>query len=584
MINRHSIGMRLVTLTLAFMLAIIVAALLLFRHSQHNQVIDAELQRARSVLLLAESVRRQVAGQWESGAFTPELLRRYAEIPDEKERIGKILATIPVAVSWQVVMEKASEGGFMFRVPRNGARNPKNTPDAQEQAALDFFAAHPEAAEYSSLDSEKNLLRYFRPVKLGEQCLICHGDPATSTALWGRDDGKDLLGYPMEGKHIGQLHGAFEILVSLDASDGLLKSNLLWGGALMGLSALIILLVVYHATGRVIVQPLTELALRLQDIAAGEGDLTVRLRSPKGQKNEFAWIAHSFNQFIKRIQAMANDLRVAGHALFEAAHQLAKVSGDTETGMHTQQRQLELAVASVLQMASISQGIADNTVSTVAAAQQTEATVFRGKGLIETMANTSMAHLATEIGMAAEVIRQLETDSQRISEILGVIQSIAEQTNLLALNAAIEAARAGEQGRGFAVVADEVRNLANRTRESTENIRHTIEQLLGRTREATQVMSQGTLQAAETVREAHTAATMLSEINRAASSITDMASKIATATEQQNQVTDEVRRNIGDVRAISDQAMQNTTLISRETQTLVQLAERLEAMVSQFKT
>ncbi|TAN53696.1 MAG: methyl-accepting chemotaxis protein [Methylococcaceae bacterium] len=583
MINPHSIGMRLVLLTLAAMLAIGAAGLAFYAHNQRSQTVAAELHRAKAILVMAESVRNQVAGLWERGIYTPALLRGYAALPDKDERIGKILATIPVAVSWSVIMDKAAQGGFAFRVPRAGARNPKNEPDALERVALDYFAAHPEAVEYSLVDPEENRLRYLRPVRIGKECLICHGAPADALPLWGRDDGHDILGYRMDGKKIGDLHGAFEILVSLDGSDAALYRQLGWGILWVVLAIILILVTVYQGTSRVIVQPLTELALRLQDIAQGEGDLTARLKVPN-TKNEFAWISHNFNRFVKKIHTVVDDLRGSSHALFDSARQLSAISDTTENGMSRQRDQLNQAAATIIQTATLAKSIADDTRSAVVATGQSAGAVVEGKRLIEGGVNVSITHLAAEIGMAAEVIRNLESDSQRIGQVLTVIQDIAEQTNLLALNAAIEAARAGEQGRGFAVVADEVRQLANRTRKSTDDIRTTIEQLLRRTREAAQVMEQGALQATQTVDHAHAAANALNDISASVDTIGNVTQQIANAAAEQNRMSEEVSHRIEGACTVSHETMGGMQRITQEIQRVAQLAERLESMVNQFRT
>lgn len=578
--NRHSVGMRLVLVVVGLFVLSAGGLLWLYAYQHRTAVIEAEAKKAKNVLIVAEAVREQTAKQWELGIFSFETLRGFATLPEAEAR-SKILAAVPVAVSWELIKARAKENGYELRTPRENPRNPNNTPDALEAEALTYFTRHPEADEYQLIDEKTNTFRYFRPVRLQEQCMFCHGDPKSSQALWGRSDGRDILGYPMEGKRVGDLHGAFEIIASLDEADGAIAANVAKGAGLIALVTLIVAGGLYLTTKRLVVDPLTALGLRLQDIAQGEGDLTARLEA-KG-KNEFAWVAHSFNQFMKKLRNLVLTVKDSSQDLAQEAGHLDRLAGATEEGAASQRSELAHVAATMQQMTVAVQEIAHSTTKAADASQATDAEVKAGQAVVQG-AIAKIDQLASEVDKAAQVLRELEGDSDSIGEVLKIIGDIADQTNLLALNAAIEAARAGEQGRGFAVVAEEVRTLASRTQESTAEIQQTIERLRSRARQAVQVISQSKEQAHASMAEAHTVNTVLANIIRMIDEVKEMNAHIASAVEEQSMVSEEINQNIVRVNDGVDAAC---VKMEETRQAIVHLREqagKLAEIVGQFRT
>ncbi len=228
------------------------------------------------------------------------------------------------------------------------------------------------------------------------------------------------------------------------------------------------------------------------------------------------------------------------------------------------------------------QEVARNASSASQAAQEADGEAGNGKQVVSASIDAINA-LAGEVEKAAEVIDKLETDSENISKVLDVIKGIAEQTNLLALNAAIEAARAGEQGRGFAVVADEVRTLASRTQQSTEEIHEIIERLQADAESAVQVMNTGRGQAQSSVEQAAHAGESLERIAKAVTTISDMNAQIASAAEEQTAVAEEINRNIVGITQAGQESAQGAQQTATSSEELAKLAARLQGLVSQFR-
>ncbi|PKM11722.1 MAG: methyl-accepting chemotaxis protein [Gammaproteobacteria bacterium HGW-Gammaproteobacteria-3] len=581
MMNWHSVGVKVVAITLSALTVIAGALLLTYGMAEKQKLLDAEIQNARNLILMSESVRENIDSKWKKGIFSTELVRQWAETSSGAERKEKVLAAVPVANAWEVLQAKAQDNNFRFKAPRIGARNPQNEADTLEQQVLGFFRQNPAASDYSFIDEDNLELRYFRPVKLSKQCEVCHGDPATSEALWGNSRGTDILGYPMENKRAGDMHGAFEIIMPLTRAYDKLRNHVLLALGFTTASLLFIGALLYFIMSRIIISPITDLALKLQDIAGGEGDLRARLNAEG--KSEFAWVGHSFNSFVKKIAKTVDRIGATSEKLAQASQKLTQITADTEREVDNQQSETTQVATAMEEMTATVQEVARNAVSASNAASQADSEARSGKTVV-TQAVEGINRLASEVENAAQVIHELQADSHSIGEVLSVIQGIAEQTNLLALNAAIEAARAGEQGRGFAVVADEVRTLASRTQNSTLEIQKTIERLQNRAEQAVKVMENGKKQATSSVEQAASAGEAITSISSKIDTIHDMNNLIASAAEQQSAVAEEINRNISNINAVSSNTAtgaKNSTAACKE---LLTLASELKQAVGQFKT
>ncbi|WP_418357525.1 MULTISPECIES: methyl-accepting chemotaxis protein [Shewanella] len=350
---------------------------------------------------------------------------------------------------------------------------------------------------------------------------------------------------------------------------------LLMALGLTGITAFVVVVMAHK-----LVVPIQNMANSLNDIAKGEGDLTKRLAVTS--EDEIGQLGSAFNEFVDKLQHIISD--VAG-ATDRVKHGAQSISGQTVSmteQLYSHNNEIDQIVTAITEMSATANDVAHNTSMVADATHTASGNVTKAQECVDTSL-TEVSNLMKQIDNAAADVQSLSEQSQKINSVLSVIGGIAEQTNLLALNAAIEAARAGEQGRGFAVVADEVRNLASRTQSSTVEINDMLSQLHKLVTKAVQTMQQSQSSCLSSVESSRAISESLGAVTSSVTSINDMSTQIATAATEQSSVTEEIHRNVNSVQEIVNSLLAASQDASGLSKDVANEGQTLAKLVGQFK-
>ena len=347
--------------------------------------------------------------------------------------------------------------------------------------------------------------------------------------------------------------------------------------------AVVVLLVIAAAgmlLANTILRPLNLMKANLDDIAAGEGDLTRRLTITS--QDELGQLAGSFNRFVDKIHGLVRQITEMTTQLTGLVHQVSDQAHRSDQAMERQRHETDQVATAINEMSAAAQEVAKSAQNAAVAAQQTDE---EGQAAKRVVAGSivKIHALVDDIRSSGVSLDSLQKDVSSIVSVLGVIRSIAEQTNLLALNAAIEAARAGEAGRGFAVVADEVRALASRTQISTQEIQGMIDRLQAGTQSAVEAMRRSSEAGDGTSAQANEAGASLDTMAQLIATINSMNAQIASAAEEQTAVAEEINRSVHQIAVAVDSVADETQLGAQTSRSLADLGQRLGQLVAQFR-
>ncbi len=574
---------KIITTTLVILIGVVAVNYVIFVSKYKASTIHGLVLEAAAFTAVADEAKNHVGDLNNDGTFDTEnlLAQLKTDLAEGKPYSeSKIFGTIPVVAGWVVAQEAAKRENIDFSVTAYEARNRENEPDPNSfsgKLLTDLTAQVNAGGEemIHRIDESTNSLHYMRAIRLTQDCMLCHGDPATSPT----GDGKDIIGFTMENWKPGYMHGSYHVVLPLAPMDqqvaGFITGGMKWTVPLVIGSAILLIFLMRALFGK----PVREMIARIREIQQNN-DLTKRVvvRS----KDEVGQLGDCFNGFVETLQDVIGSFTGSTHEVAGAATEIAASSEEIASGMQEQSSQITQISSAVEEMSASIIEVARKSGEAANDANESGKVAEEGGAVVrETI--VGMNSIADAVTAGAASVAELGKRGEQIGQIIEVINDIADQTNLLALNAAIEAARAGEHGRGFAVVADEVRKLADRTTKATEEIAQSIQAIQSETGEAVEKMNAGTEQVAVGVEKATEAGKSLEQIVAGAQSVASNVQSIAAAAEQQSAAAEEVSRNIESITAVTAQSTEGAQQAAQAATQLSGKAEELLALVGKFK-
>lgn len=576
-------------MTLVILIAVVCVNYIVFMGGYRDAMLGSYIDRASSFTAVADEAKSDASIKFLNGTINVEKL--LDEAHEEIENGARYADTeyfsaIPVIVGWHDAAKAAEKEQIEFKIVSHETRNPDNEPakggfSDQLLIQLTRLNLSSGTTTISEVNEETNTLHYMRAITLDESCMSCHGDPAKydDRDAEGNFDGLDALGFRMESWPVGYMHGAYEVRMPLDTLDASVAGFI---GKGMMLTVPIVLLAVggfVVLTRRLIGVPMAQVVGIMKD--AGSGDFRGRLDIKS--TDEMGTLATWFNTLLENLTSMIGEVRGASQSVASASGEIAASAEEMATGLQEQEHQTQQVAAAVEELSQSVGEVASKSSEATSASEKSQHLAEDGGSIVgETVGE--MRGIAAEVNASAQTVNLLGEQSQKIGDIIAVINDIADQTNLLALNAAIEAARAGEHGRGFAVVADEVRKLAERTTQATEEVSQSIRGIQSETNSAVSQIESSSNRVGRGVDLASKAGESLETIVGGSKSVQRMVQDIAAAANQQATASDEIARAIENISGVTRQSSEGASQAAQAAMDLSNQSEQLMTLVSKFQT
>ncbi|UCZ56319.1 methyl-accepting chemotaxis protein [Desulfurispirillum indicum] len=543
---------------------------------------DMLVEKARAITTQAENARTYVANLRQMGVLDEHAInsdfQRLRQLPQQQrlQELRKTGAyyTIPIIAGWRVALENAEFSNYTFRVPKFQPRNPENTPTDFEAGML-REATEKRLNELYRVNRQENALYYMKPIVLDQNCMVCHGTRADSIS----GDGIDPLGFPMEGWRVGQIHGAYEVIADLAPIQAAVTRTTLQVIGIAVVMLIAVTLFMMKLLERLITRKINVVVDVLGD--AAQGDFSQRV--PESSSNdEISTLVTSINKTFDDLSISFEKLNKSSIQVASHSTQLSETTAAMSEGANEQADAVAQVASAAEEMSSTVVEISRLISQSAEKASDANNTAIEGRSVVsKAMHEISSVQQAT--GELNDMVQRLNQSAREIGEIIQVIDEVSDQTNLLALNAAIEAARAGEHGRGFAVVADEVRKLAERTQNATKEIATKIKGIQGDAVKTNDTMmhTQERVELANSL--AGQASQALESIVVVVNSLNDQFQQVATASEEQSATTGEIARSIENIKNVADETARGSEDAARAIEELSALARQMNSTVNDFK-
>lgn len=587
-INNVSLTMKVIGMMFLVITIIVSVSYISFVYKFRGEMMNAMEGEAAAFTAVADEAKAAASRQIMDGTInTEELSAELAEAMANGEGYEhtRFYNAIPVVVGWTTAQKAAEREGISFRVSAFEARNPENEPEPgsfRENLLRELTTQVEQGGPewISKVNEKENSFSYMRAIRLDESCMSCHGDPAKydTPDESGKIDGIDPVGFKMEDWEPGYMHGAYEIEMPLEPVDAQVASfigrGLMVTVPLVTIASFAFIVLLRYSMGK----PLARLIETAREIAATK-NLTKRINLHR--TDEIGKVASSFDELVDSIHSVVGEVTRSSESVAAAGTEIAASAEEMASTLSNQESSAAQVASAITEMAANVTEVANRSKEAAQSAETAGQQANSGGEIVrETLAE--MIQIRDNVTLAANQVDDLAGKASGIRDVLSVISDIADQTNLLALNAAIEAARAGEHGRGFAVVADEVRKLAERTQTATQEVSESINAIQSGTKSTVEMIQACNERVGRGSTLAENAGSALEQIVAGSQTVQAVISDISAATQQQSAASEEVTHSMDDIsngtRESSIAAQQAAEAASR----LSEESERLRTIVAAF--